>query len=168
MVIIVMTNTLSHFVQKESTLHLILRLRGMDNVANRWQQACGNMDANADDNFEQLTVKQGLVISSNIVYTAPAPVTIAAHSHAMVALQTVTLTALPVLVFDAKVSAVNALRAVQVVNTSGVDLVSGTANIIEGGQFKGQVQCCRVDISISMCHAKILCISIYVCLYGFN
>lgn len=57
----------------------------------------------------------------------------------MVALSQLALKGATVILFDPKVSNVNALCALHLINTSSTELVAGTASIMEGPRFMGQV-----------------------------
>ncbi|KAH9088457.1 hypothetical protein LEN26_019505 [Aphanomyces euteiches] len=113
-------------IQKESTLHLVLRLRG---------------SASPND-YEQLSSSQlkSSVQSEHVVFDAPVAVNLNAGESALVSLAQVECPCEFQYVYDSKESSVNALMGYRLTNTSSFMLPPGIGNIIENGRFKAQVE----------------------------
>jgi len=115
-------------IQKESTLHLVLRLRG----------DAGKPSGGDDDGFESLGLTAMSGLSEHVVYTVATPVTIRVGESAVVPITALQPQADRVLIYDPKETEVNAKKAVHLHNTSDVVLVNGAVSILEGGRFMGQ------------------------------
>jgi ubiquitin len=117
-------------IQKESTLHLVLRLRGSQ-----------LMEMAAEDGFEALT-GFGLTamagLSEHVVYEIALPITLQMKESAVVPIQTLRPRAERVVVYDPKETEVNAKKAVHLHNTSDMVLANGSVSVIEGGRFMAQ------------------------------
>eukprot|EP00697_Spironema_sp_BW2_P005338 gnl/Spiro4/17443_TR9278_c0_g1_i1.p1 gnl/Spiro4/17443_TR9278_c0_g1~~gnl/Spiro4/17443_TR9278_c0_g1_i1.p1 ORF type:complete len:804 (+),score=214.77 gnl/Spiro4/17443_TR9278_c0_g1_i1:40-2451(+) len=122
-------------IQKESTLHLVLRLRG--HTQNTEQQTT---DREHESNFESLDSIQMGGLSQHVVYTLVDPVTIRSKESAMVSIASYTIGGSRVLVYDPKASEVNATRAVHIKNNTSEVLCNGSISVLENGRFVGQTQ----------------------------
>ena len=117
-------------IQKESTLHLVLRLRG-----SQLKEMVG------EDGFEALagfglTAMSGL--SEHVVYEITLPITLNIAESAVVPVKTLRPKAERVVVYDPKVTEVNAKKAVHLHNTSDTVLANGSVSVIEAGRFMAQ------------------------------
>lgn len=131
-------------IQKESTLHLVLRLRGesqpkASKPAGSARAAALNMDDD-DNNFESLDAVQCAGLTEMVVYRLEEPVTVRANSSAVVTIASRQLKADRVLVYDFKENEVNAIRSIHLVNDSELVFAPGSVGVLEGGRFVGQAQ----------------------------
>jgi len=120
-------------IQKESTLHLVLRLRGVGSTTKKKKKK-------DEEDFESLDPSQMSGIGDHVVYNIRIPVTIYASESAIVPIESVTLSGHRVLVYDPKVNELNASRAVHIFNTTDLTLAPGSLSILEKRQFFGQNQ----------------------------
>jgi ubiquitin len=118
-------------IQKESTLHLVLRLRGGPVATKAVHEL-------VDSDFEALDPTQMQGLGEHVVYNVPSPVSIRAGESAMVSIASHDITGKQVLVYDHKVNSVCASRAVHIRNTSGTILANGSVSVLEAGRFVGQ------------------------------
>eukprot|EP01118_Nematostelium_gracile_P013111 TRINITY_DN4909_c0_g2_i1.p1 TRINITY_DN4909_c0_g2~~TRINITY_DN4909_c0_g2_i1.p1 ORF type:complete len:537 (+),score=144.65 TRINITY_DN4909_c0_g2_i1:557-2167(+) len=119
-------------IQKESTLHLVLRLRGgPDSVKSV-------SSSNDNDQFEALDPSQMTGLGEHVVYQVQLPVTLRRKESAIVPIAQLTLRGYPVLYYDPKENDMNAIMAVHVTNTSSLVLAPGTVSVLDNGRFVGQ------------------------------
>ncbi|CAF1098604.1 unnamed protein product [Adineta ricciae] len=133
-------------IQKESTLHLVLRLRGgppeekssgsskRKGVPARAQV----VDDNDDENYESIDSSQMSGLSEHVVYTINTPVTIRSHESTLVTVNKWHMDAQLVLYYDQKINDLNAIKAVHLRNNSDVVLAPGSIAVLDQGRFVAQ------------------------------
>jgi len=138
--------TLSDYnIQKESTIHLVLRLRGGPGPGGPENQSTGTGSAShsvddddADANFETLDAMQLAGLSEHVVYSLKEAVTVAAGHSASVPIGCYDLGGKKVLVYDPKESSTCAARCVHLSNTSDRVLAPGTVSVLDDGRLISQ------------------------------
>ena len=122
-------------MQKDSTLHLVLRLRGSD-----CSLVCADRGMADDANFESIDPSQLKGLGENVVYHVEGKVSIAAKQQATIEVARMNLEGTRVLVYNAKENEVNVVRNVHLVNSSDTVLAPGSITVTDGGCFVGQSQ----------------------------
>jgi hypothetical protein len=138
-------------IQKESTLHLVLRLRGSDTSSSTNSNSVGS---SREENFEKLDDRQMSGLTEHVVYEIGVPITLNSKESALVPIATHLIRGQIVLVYDPKESEVNVIRqefiyfvyynldsikrAVHLLNDTDVVFANGSASVLEGGRFMGQ------------------------------
>jgi ubiquitin len=124
-------------IQKESTLHLVLRLRGGPGGS-----APSSKDAGVEDdkNFEALDPSAMSGLFENVVYTVARPVSLRSNESASVQIARMQLQGRRVLMFDPKENEVNAVRCIHLTNNSDMVMAPGVITVVDNGQFVGQSQ----------------------------
>eukprot|EP00434_Breviolum_minutum_P008789 symbB.v1.2.007749.t1/scaffold480.1/size253386/11 len=122
-------------IQKESTLHLVLRLRGQE----VWT-ASRKPDAAASEDFESLEGLATKGLAEHVLYEVSDKVSIRSKETAIVPIFQQAIKGDRVLVYDPKESEVCVKRAVHLVNTSEYVLANGSVNVLDGGRFVAQCQ----------------------------
>lgn len=134
-------------IQKESTIHLVLRLRGgpggpFESEPTESTKAGNQGDKGiADDtNFESLDPAAMSGLSENVVYEIPTPVDLKSGESASVEIARLKLHGKRVLVYDPKENEVNACRCIHLSNNSDMVLAPGNITVVDDGRFVGQSQ----------------------------
>jgi len=117
-------------IQKESTLHLVLRLRG--------GPGGNDADALAEPKFESLTAIEMSGLSEHVIYHVQEPVTLASGQTASIPVGSFDLQGERVLLYDPKESETCAKRAIHLHNTSNTVLAPGTISVSDGGRLVSQ------------------------------
>lgn len=121
-------------IQKESTLHLVLRLRGEGGPP----CASSKSSTQNSDNFESVDASQMTGLAENIVYQVPLPVTLLAKESMLVPIATHSISGAKVLMYDPKVNELNAGKYCHVRNNTNMILAPGAISVLEGGRFTNQ------------------------------
>merc|ERR1719387_409218 len=117
-------------IQKESTLHLVLRLRGGPTGPGQQRDD--------DEGFERLDLSQLSGLSEQVRYVVEEPVTLATGETGLLPVARVEIQGLRVLVYDAKENETSAVQAVHLKNTSDLVLAPGSISVLEAGVLVGQ------------------------------
>lgn len=123
-------------IQKESTLHLVLRLRGPG--TSEAKEGPSRKTLGAD--FESLDSLATKGLAEHVLYEVEGKVTIHTKETAIVPVSSKAIRGDRVLVYDPKVSDVNVKRAVHLVNTTESVFANGSVNVLEDGRFVAQCQ----------------------------
>jgi len=115
-------------IQKESTLSLVLRLRGNNNESNK------NVE---NDSFENI-ISNLSGLSEDISYEIDYPVTVNRNESVLIQIKTIDIDAQSCIIFDKKDNDVNSLKAILLKNTSNTILINGIINIYKNGIYLGQ------------------------------
>jgi len=121
-------------IQKESTLHLVLRLRGAT------EARAPNSKANDDENFESLDSLATKGLAEHVLYEVQGKVTVRSKESVILPVASRSIRGDRVLLYDPKSSIVNVKRAVHLQNTTQEVFANGAINVIEGGRFVAQCQ----------------------------
>eukprot|EP00568_Trieres_chinensis_P006386 CAMPEP_0183314242 /NCGR_PEP_ID=MMETSP0160_2-20130417/47831_1 /TAXON_ID=2839 ORGANISM="Odontella Sinensis, Strain Grunow 1884" /NCGR_SAMPLE_ID=MMETSP0160_2 /ASSEMBLY_ACC=CAM_ASM_000250 /LENGTH=808 /DNA_ID=CAMNT_0025479519 /DNA_START=66 /DNA_END=2492 /DNA_ORIENTATION=+ len=126
-------------IQKESTLHLVLRLRG-----GTYPTAKRNTNETAperDEEFESLSKMQMSGLSEHVVYEVPGLVSVKSKENVIVPIATMSLPGERVLQYDPKESEVVLRRCIHLLNNSEMALAPGKVSVIEhDGRFVSQTE----------------------------
>merc|ERR1719446_635116 len=121
-------------IQKESTLHLVLRLRGAPGDGG------SASSTSAENQFESLDSLNMKGLAEHVLYKLSQKVTIHSKETAIVPVAARSVRGDRVLVYDPKTSEVNVKRAVHLHNNTSEVFANGTINVLEGGRFVAQCQ----------------------------
>jgi len=126
-------------IQKESTLHLVLRLRGSSGEGKSTVSA-SSKSPDDDENFESLDARQCAGLTEMVMYKLPEPVSIRMQESAVVTIASRRLKAYRVLVYDYKTNEVNAVKSIHLHNDTNMVFAPGSVGVLEGGCFVGQAE----------------------------
>jgi len=118
-------------IQKESTLHLVLRLRGGPPIDEDQSQK--------PEQFEALNATQMSGLSEHVVYELKNPTTIYSKESALVPIHRWDLKGDEVLVYDPKINELNAIKAIDLQNSTKDVLAPGSISVLENGRFVSQM-----------------------------
>ena len=124
-------------IQKESTLHLVLRLRG--GPVETEAKKSGGGGATESEEFESLNATQMSGISEHVVYELKNPTTIYSKESAMVPIHKWDLKGEEVIVYDPKLNELNAIKAIDLQNSTKDVLANGSISVLENGRFVSQI-----------------------------
>eukprot|EP00566_Odontella_aurita_P008731 CAMPEP_0113538408 /NCGR_PEP_ID=MMETSP0015_2-20120614/7347_1 /TAXON_ID=2838 /ORGANISM="Odontella" /LENGTH=815 /DNA_ID=CAMNT_0000437975 /DNA_START=102 /DNA_END=2549 /DNA_ORIENTATION=+ /assembly_acc=CAM_ASM_000160 len=131
-------------VQKESTLHLVLRLRGDGGGTARRSGEGTKKDASAaaspPEAFESLSKMQMSGLSEQVVYEIPGVYSIPSKENAIVPISINSLPGERVLHYDPKESEVALRKCIHLQNDLAFAFAPGTVSVVEDGRFVGQTQ----------------------------
>ena len=134
--------TLSDYnIQKESTLHLVLRLRNAFANESASSSSCSSNNSTDDSNFESIDASQMAGIGELVVYKIQVPVSLKKKESALVPI----LTNQPcqgetILLYDPKVSEIECTRAFHLVNNTSHILAPGAISVMENNHFVAQTE----------------------------
>lgn len=133
-----------YFIYIESTLHLVLRLRGSpaddSSTTGKGKRHTNNLRTVADDdeNYESIDSSQMSGLSEHVVYQINSPVTIRSRESVLVTINKWQMEAPLVLYYDPKINDLNAIKAVHLRNNSDVVLAPGSIAVLDKGRFVAQ------------------------------
>lgn len=134
-------------IQKESTLHLVLRLRGGPEKRKKRKpkHQLSKMQAfqdDDDDDFEQLSQNQMVGFDTNISYSLKTRISLKRGEKALFPVDSYKLRCMRVLVYDPSENAVNALPAIHLFNDSDAKLSPGVISMQDekDGRYVGQTE----------------------------
>ena len=126
-------------IQKESTIHMVLRLRGCEEKTKCASKPALNLPASEE--YESVDTAQTGGIGELVIYKIPVPVSLKNNESALVPI----LTNQPcqgdvILLFDPKVSEIECTRAFQLKNDTPYVLAPGAISVMENNHFVTQTQ----------------------------
>ncbi|CAF1006962.1 unnamed protein product, partial [Didymodactylos carnosus] len=131
-------------IQKESTLHLVLRLRGGPGPARKSTSVNTNSakkpTATDEENYESLDAAQISGLAEHVIYNLNSLTTIPARQSALVTIDKWSVHGELVLYYDPKINDLNAIRAVHLFNDTGSVLAPGSVAVLDDGRFVSQCQ----------------------------
>ena len=127
-------------VQKESTLHLVLRLRGGPDGVTLKNKKSNTQDSEGEEGFESLSAIQMSDIAEQIVYKVSERVSIQAKQSAIVPIMTQRLQADRVLHYDPKEDEIKIKKCIHLYNNEHTVLASGDISMFDNGQIVGQAR----------------------------
>ena len=127
--------TLSDYnIQKECTLHLVLRLRGGIGVKAKKK----GMDSEDDSLFEALDPSQFKGVGEHILYQCDQTITLKAGESALVEVNDQRIKGQRVIVYDAKENSINAVRNIHLENDTDITFAPGSIAVFDDDRIVSQ------------------------------
>mmetsp|Transcript_13597 Transcript_13597/g.24242 ORF Transcript_13597/g.24242 Transcript_13597/m.24242 type:complete len:500 (-) Transcript_13597:2165-3664(-) len=123
-------------IQKESTLHLVLRLRGGPSSASE----ASSTTQDDGGQYESVSAAQMSGLSEHVVYEVLQPITVRSKESVVVPILSHTLSGERILMYDPKTSEVSATKCIHLQNNSSHVLSNGHVCIHDGGRFVQQAE----------------------------
>mmetsp|Transcript_21872 Transcript_21872/g.32204 ORF Transcript_21872/g.32204 Transcript_21872/m.32204 type:complete len:841 (-) Transcript_21872:288-2810(-) len=127
-------------IQKESTLHLVLRLRGGPMSSPSPEPSISKKKEKEEEEFESLSKMQMSGLSEHVVYNIPLKMTIRAKENAIVPICSTYMNGERVLRFDPKENDVLVQKCIHLHNNSETAFAPGNVSVFDENRFVSQAQ----------------------------